>query len=847
MSLFSRVAILLDAKAGRAAALILAAALCLLFSMSLSKLAENPFETDLLSLLPGRLDDTIPAELEADFLAKLRSAESDRATILLAFRKKSTQVTDGSDVSGQGSPLTEADRIAARHAVLAFTDELSRDALFEEASPFEKPAAGAKRPQQPLIPTPPAAAGNLVLPSDLKMLEAASKNPKVAEQRMLACLLRADSPKLLGFTNDPFCLYDRWLLAKTVALPYSQETADGKTFIRVKTKDADEVADLLLMKPQAGVAESGEGKLTARIREAEAMLEHNLAQDAPGLSIQTVAAGVPLFTDAIAAEASGELTRIGTVASIGVALLALLAFGNISTVLFMVLSVALGFAAAVALSLTLFGRLALVTFVFGTTLIGVAVDYSTHWFALKRRDEGPFERRRRLLASLLMAGGSSAAAYGVLALTPLPGLQQMAALAAGGVLATLLIVLVFGPFVERFAPKRETRILRFLERKLAHLPRLEKKNLQRPVVLGVILLFTAAVGFGLSKVRLEAGIRDLSAAPPSLVAAQATLQKALQLPSPAQAFFVAGKDLDEALERETKLRAQLATMAETHPEMKGLTASGLSAWLPSSKTQAETRKLVKAAIAAGAPAIEARLGAAPAGPADEPITLEALKATPLAPLISHYVLRDTASAMGSAAEDSENLKGANANEGAALMTMLSGVTPAMIPTLHAIANEEAGVRFLDITGSLETTLSDYRTRIFELLGAGLFVLWGILTLRFGRGGWRAVLPSVIGILCAIAFFGWTGTPVTLFTALATVLLMGLGVDYGIFLSGNPDDGRTSAAVFFCGLTTMLSFGLLALSSTPALSSFGITIAVGLAVIWVATPLLRPRPAEKKPV
>ena len=186
MSLFSRVAILLDAKAGRAAALILAAALCLLFSMSLSKLAENPFETDLLSLLPGRLDDTIPAELEADFLAKLRSAESDRATILLAFRKKSTQVTDGSDVSGQGSPLTEADRIAARHAVLAFTDELSRDALFEEASPFEKPAAGAKRPQQPLIPTPPAAAGNLVLPSDLKMHEAASKNPKDAEQPKLA-------------------------------------------------------------------------------------------------------------------------------------------------------------------------------------------------------------------------------------------------------------------------------------------------------------------------------------------------------------------------------------------------------------------------------------------------------------------------------------------------------------------------------------------------------------------------------------------------------------------------------------------------------------------------------------
>ena len=83
-------------------------------------------------------------------------------------------------------------------------------------------------------------------------------------------------------------------------------------------------------------------------------------------------------------------------------------------------------------------------------------------------------------------------------------------------------------------------------------------------------------------------------------------------------------------------------------------------------------------------------------------------------------------------------------------------------------------------------------------------------------------------------------PMTLFTALGCVLLLGLGVDYGIFLTARPDDGRTSAAVLFSGVTTMLSFGLLAFSSTPALSSFGLTLLVGQTTIWAATPLLRPK-------
>lgn len=40
-------------------------------------------------------------------------------------------------------------------------------------------------------------------------------------------------------------------------------------------------------------------------------------------------------------------------------------------------------------------------------------------------------------------------------------------------------------------------------------------------------------------------------------------------------------------------------------------------------------------------------------------------------------------------------------------------------------------------------------------------------------------------------------------------------------------------------STLLSFGLLALSGTPALQAFGLTLAVGVFLAWLLTPFFLP--------
>jgi predicted exporter len=66
---------------------------------------------------------------------------------------------------------------------------------------------------------------------------------------------------------------------------------------------------------------------------------------------------------------------------------------------------------------------------------------------------------------------------------------------------------------------------------------------------------------------------------------------------------------------------------------------------------------------------------------------------------------------------------------------------------------------------------------------------------------------------------------------ALLLVMGLGLDYALFLSrteSTVDRAASSQAVLACAVSTTLAFGILAASSIPVLKFLGFTVAVGSA-------------------
>ena len=127
-----------------------------------------------------------------------------------------------------------------------------------------------------------------------------------------------------------------------------------------------------------------------------------------------------------------------------------------------------------------------------------------------------------------------------------------------------------------------------------------------------------------------------------------------------------------------------------------------------------------------------------------------------------------------------------------------------------------------------------------IISAGLAVLL-LLLLLFRRLPeiLLALLPVLTGLLVMFGGMSWLGLEMNLFNVVASILIIGLGVDYGIFMvcSGQqPEEMASSRAVLVSGLTTLVGFGALVLARHPALHSIGITVLLGISAA-VPTALL----------
>jgi len=92
--------------------------------------------------------------------------------------------------------------------------------------------------------------------------------------------------------------------------------------------------------------------------------------------------------------------------------------------------------------------------------------------------------------------------------------------------------------------------------------------------------------------------------------------------------------------------------------------------------------------------------------------------------------------------------------------------------------------------------------------------------------------------------GYLGHPLTLFHWMAFMLVLGVGANYAVFLlEGEPHvvhrPGAMYASVLLSAVTALLSFGLLALSSMPALRDFGLTLLLGIGCTALLVPASLP--------
>ena len=159
-------------------------------------------------------------------------------------------------------------------------------------------------------------------------------------------------------------------------------------------------------------------------------------------------------------------------------------------------------------------------------------------------------------------------------------------------------------------------------------------------------------------------------------------------------------------------------------------------------------------------------------------------------------------------------------------------TPQVAALFGQKANLPFTARFVSQMGFNQTiSRAMIRNFIQYIITASLVILvFLVLLFRNPKKVFSAMIPGITGLLVMFGVMGWSGIEFNLFNIIATILVIGLSVDLGIFMVSRVSQGydpNTGPAVLLGGLTSLVGMGALTLARHPALYSIGITVLLGM--------------------
>ena len=505
-----------------------------------------------------------------------------------------------------------------------------------------------------------------------------------------------------------------------------------------------------------------------------------------------------------------EATLFSVLASISLACLLFWRFRSASLVAAVGMPMLVGAAAGLCALALVYVQVHGIVLAFGFTLLGVVVDYPLHLYSHPRS-------RGAVWPTLWIGVCSTLLAYAAFLLNGAPGIKQLGLFAIVGTGAAALGAAWLVPAsAPRAGPTQPA----------AHAP------LRHWPWITVLLL---AVPFVLVRTPFSDDLAVLTPLPKATLVADAELRRRMGSSDMGRVVLVRGRDLDAALAGTERVVERLDAAVEA-AELSGYTS--IVSLLPSHarqrQRQAALRRFVAKGDARGDSSAFAKAAAAmnfaagafqpfhdaalAAATQEDWLAYDELLAAPeLRPLVDAHLLE-----VDGAWASLVFLRGFGTD---------SGIIAARLATLE-------DTQLVDLKDASQALLASFRERLLMVLG-GASVLIGALLLLLTRSLARTIW--LLGTVAAAALVStglgaWLRGGLSLFEIVALALVAGLGLDYGLFCSRASRDAveaaNTRRAVFICAVSSLLVFGILAFSTTPALHRIGMTVAVGVAVAYL---------------
>jgi len=647
------------------------------------------------------------------------------------------------------------------------------------------------------------------------------KAEEIAQDALASAFGAFNFFSLADIESDPFLLAQRRMGEFLSSSLLTGGSLSVKDDVLAAQKDGTwHVLLRLTLAPQAVSLRAGQnavGKIYAAVP--------SIKESVSGLEFYF--SGIPFHSYESASGAQREISLISTVTIIIILIMFLYVFRSILPVFFSILAAVVSLSMAAAAALLVFREIHIITFVFGTTLIGTCVDYSAHFFvhwkgntALKNGKE----IRSIISKSVIMSFISTEICFCVFLFAPFPILKQFAVFSMTGLLSSFLTCFCIYPRLKipqenkRMFPLFEKKIFIFL--KNLSLPQIAKPVLASVLSLAVITLFV----INFSEVKIENNISSLYTMSASLLESEKRAAQVLDYGSSGWYFIVTGSSQEETLENEEALVLRLEKEV-----LRGNLGSflGTSIFVPSIKKQKETYNAMKALL----PLVPAQF---------EYLGFPAQYA--------HAFENEFSAAQYCLPSDAPSLAGISklwiGEHGENCYSCVLPIKPVDEARFRAIAGEFDSVYFVnkakDIGRDLDTLT---KTMLLFFLAAYIVISVAVCFVYPWHDSIKICALPVILVFSAVTVLAINKIPLGFFSIAALVLVFGLGLDYIFYMTGRKQgEGKylASLAVVLSFLTTLLSFGALAFSSFTPTHIFGLTVSAGLGAAFIFAMLLQSR-------
>ena len=546
-----------------------------------------------------------------------------------------------------------------------------------------------------------------------------------------------------------------------------------------------------------------------------------------------VFSGTPFHSHESSNSASREISIIATVSMLVVILLLIFIFRSAKPLFLSVGAIALSVGTAFLATLAVFHKMHVITLVFGTSLIGSCIDYSlhffTHWAGNKKLNSGE-AIRNHIFSGLLMAIISTGICFAILLFAPFAILKQMSLFCLIGLVSSFLTTIAIYPYIKL---PRERGKVRFTAAFAKAVSLLEQKWVGRSVISALFIISIILILAFHKNIKVKNNLLTLYDMQGRLLEDEITASKVIQY-TPGGWYIVSGSSEEEVLENEEKLRASFEKITEG-----SVGYVSTSNFIPSELVQKKSRNAYERLLDFAQAQFEA-------------LGYDSYQAS----LLAENMKKDYKDSEGKylsfeAGEIPEFISSAISS---AWLGEIDGkYYSVMLPTrvtdyatYRSLVEDNENAFFISKSQDISADLDKLTIMVLKFFVIAYLLMFLMLKFFYSwKQAFKIISVPFLIILVVVAVFAACGINLEFFSVTGLILVFGLGLDYIIYMMENEKKNSSAQALdnekvlepfatLVSFVTTIISFGALALSSFKPVHLIGLSIFIGLATAYVSS-------------